>query len=90
MRVKATLLDEGDFHRGFSASDIKINDKPYVLGSGFVGVEMLDEDDPKYPGDILQYVKPAVGWAIYEEKSEAERTKTQVFLAADTSGKLFD
>lgn len=68
MRVDPHMMDEGDLHRGFTACDIVINGKPYVLGTGFVGVEISNEDDPKYPGDIVQYVKPAVGWVIYEEK----------------------
>ena len=53
MRVERHMMDEVDFHRGFTCSDITINDKPYMYGSGFVGVELLDEDDPKYPGDIV-------------------------------------
>lgn len=89
MTVHPHMMDEQDFHRGFTASPIKINDKEYFLGTGFCGVEFFNEDDPKYPGDILQYVKPAIGWAIYEEKDEKDRPIERVFLAADTSGKLF-
>lgn len=73
MKAQPHIMDEQDFHRGFTASNIKINDKPYFLSTGFVGVEMFNEDDPKYPGDIIQYVKPAQGWAIYEEKDEKDR-----------------
>jgi hypothetical protein len=49
--------------------------KKYVYGSGFVGVEMQEEADPRYVGDTMQYVKAAVGWAIYEEKPENEKPK---------------
>ena len=88
MRVSPHLMDEVDFHRGLTACDIVINDKSYILGTGFVGVEMTDEDDPKYPGDINQYVKPTVGWVIYEEK-EADSGFIHVPICATTSGKLF-
>ena len=89
MKYYPHMMDEHDFHRGYTATQTNINDKEYWFASGFVGVEFLEQPDPRYQGDTMQYVKPAVGWALYEEKPEDQRPKEQVFLAADTSGKLF-
>ena len=64
----AHMMDEDDFHRGISACIININKKDYTLASGFVGVEFINEViDPKYPDELAQSVKPAIGWVIYEE-----------------------
>jgi hypothetical protein len=55
-----------------------------------MGVEFENEVmDPKYPDEFLQYVKPAVGWVIYEEDPDKKDKVPLVFISADTSGSLF-
>jgi hypothetical protein len=50
---------------------MSVNDKEYTLVNGFVGVEFFNEVvDENYPDEFLQYVKPAVGWFLYEEDPE--------------------
>ena len=79
-------MEEQDFHRGITGSDCKVNDKNYSFASGFMGVEFLEQPDPRYEGDVMQYVKPAVGWALYEEKPDSAE---KVFNPADTTVKMF-
>ena len=67
-KVVPYMMDENDFYRGISASPLSINKKPYLYVSGFLGVEFETiVPDKKYPDEILQAVKPAVGWTVYEE-----------------------
>lgn len=84
------MMDEDDFYRGVTAQVLKINKKEYTLACGFVGVEFENEVmDPKYPEEFLQYVKPAVGWVIYEEDPDRKEKPPMVFISAETSGSLF-
>lgn len=83
------MLDEEEFYRGVSASTLTINKKQYLYVSGFLGVEFETVvPDPKYPDEVLQAVKPAVGWTVYEEDPSLAAEK-RVSLAADTGGALF-
>ena len=68
---------------------LKINKKAYTLASGFVGVEFKNEPDPRFEGDILQFVRPAVGWYIYEEDPTKKETSHNAFISAGTSGNIF-
>ena len=70
-------------------TNIQINKKMYSLTSGFMGVEFSNEPDPRYEGDTMQWVRPAVGWAIYEDDPTKSKEANQVFIAAETSGSLF-
>ena len=87
---KQFMMDEHDFFRGVTASEVQINKKPYTLAAGFMGVEFETHViDPKYPDELLQWVKPAKGWALYEEDPSREDTGPHVFLAAETAGPMF-
>lgn len=88
---KTFMMDEHDFYRGVTASQILINKKEYTLACGIMGVEFENEVmDPNYPDEFLQYVKPAVGWALYEEDPALkEKVGPNVFVAADTAGPMF-
>ena len=46
--VKTFQMDEGDFTRGIQTIPIVINKKEYTLASGFLGVEVHNEPDPRY------------------------------------------
>uniref|UniRef100_A0A7S3CP50 Uncharacterized protein n=1 Tax=Strombidium rassoulzadegani TaxID=1082188 RepID=A0A7S3CP50_9SPIT len=88
--VKKNMFDEGDFPRGLSSLPLKVNDSEFLLFSGFLGVEFHNEVvDPNYPEEPLQYVKPAVGWALYEEDASIKSNLPKVSIAADTAGALF-
>ena len=66
--VHTFMMDEDDFPQGHNVVPMVINKKPYSLVSGILGVEFRNEViDPKYPEDLWQFVKPAVGWALYQE-----------------------
>lgn len=55
-----------------------------------MGVEFHNEVmDPKYPNEFLQYVKPAVGWALYQDDPTLKTAHPQVFICANTTGALF-
>ena len=83
-------MDEGDFTRGIQTQILKINKKEYTLASGFVGVEFKNEPDPRFEGDVIQFVKPAVGWFLYEEDPEkAKQGLPSVFISSDTAGAIF-
>ena len=87
---KKSTLHENDFYRGITSSQITINKKEYTLASGILGCEFYNEViDPKYPDDFLQYVKPAVGWALYAEDPDKPKVPERVFIAADTAGDIF-
>lgn len=88
--VKTFQIDETDFTRGIQICPLTVNSKAYQLASGFVGVEFRNEDDPKYPGDTVQYVKPAIGWFLYQEDPTKKGQGKQVFIAADTAGAIFN
>mmetsp|Transcript_13943 Transcript_13943/g.21739 ORF Transcript_13943/g.21739 Transcript_13943/m.21739 type:complete len:220 (-) Transcript_13943:25-684(-) len=84
------MVDEDDFYRGVTATPLSINKKEFTLATGFIGVEFYNElMDPKYPDEFLQYVKPAVGWAVYEEDPSLKKEHPNVFIAADTAGEIF-
>lgn len=88
-KVIPNMMDENDFYRGISASTLSINKKPYLYVSGFLGVEFeTTVPDKKHPDEILQAVKPAIGWAVYEDDPSLKAEK-RVFLAADTAGPIF-
>lgn len=90
MNFKTFQIDDTDFTRGVQLNKISINDKELTLASGFVGVEIENEVmDPKYPDEFLQYVKPAVGWFLYQEDPTKKKDHPNVFLSAETSGSLF-
>lgn len=88
-KVMTFMMDEDEFYRGVSASPLTINKKEYLFVSGFLGCEFETIiPDPKYPDEVLQAVKPAVGWTVYEEDPTLKSEK-RVSLAAETSGSLF-
>lgn len=58
---------ENDFTRGIQLCPLQVNNKTYEIASGFVGVEFKCEPSQKYPGDVDQWVKPALGWFLYQE-----------------------
>jgi len=88
-KVVTHMMDEDEFYRGVSASTLAINKKEYAYVCGFLGVEFETVvPDANYPDEVLQAVKPAVGWTVYEEDASLKGT-SRVFLAAETSGSLF-
>jgi len=54
-----------------------------------MGVEFNNEPCPKYAGDVVQWVRPAVGWALYEDDPNKPAEMKNVFISAETSGSLF-
>ena len=84
------MMDDHDFTRGIQLNPIEICKKDYTLASGFVGVEILNEImDPNHPTEFLQYVRPAIGWFLYEEDLTKTDTMETCFISAETSGSLF-
>lgn len=86
---KTFQMDQDDFTRGIQMTKIQINKKEYSLASGFMGVEFNNEPCPKYAGDVVQWVRPAVGWALYEDDPNKPAEMKNVFISAETSGSLF-
>jgi hypothetical protein len=69
---------------------MKLNKKDYILMTGIMGVEIENEVmDVNVPDEFWQYVKPAIGWAIYENDPSIKKMKKQVFVAAETAGPMF-
>ena len=65
-KYRTFMMQENDFTSGKAVCPIKLNKKDYVLMTGILGVEVRNEVmDPKIPDEFWQYVKPAVGWALY-------------------------
>ena len=71
-------------------SNITICKKDYLLLSGLIGVEMETViPDPNHPDEILQSVRPGLGWFLYEEDPTKTDSAERTFIAAETSGSLF-
>ena len=88
-KVIPYMMDEDDFYRGVSATPLTINKKEYLYVSGFLGVEFeTTVPDKNYPDEILQSVRPAVGWTVYEDDPSL-KIKERVFLSADSAGPIF-
>ena len=84
------MMNDDDFCRGFQFSNITICKKEYLLLSGLIGVEFETEiPDKNHPDEIIQSVRPALGWFIYEEDPTKKNTADKTFIAAETSGSLF-
>ena len=84
------MMDEDEFGPGSNEVPIEINKKTYSLVSGILGVEFRHEViDPKYPDELWQFVKPAIGWALYQEDPTLKHKGPQVFVAAETAGPMF-
>jgi hypothetical protein len=84
------MLNDTDFSRGFQFSNIQICKKDYLLLSGLIGVQFETEvPDKNHPDEILQSVRPAVGWFLYEDDPTRKDTASRTFIAAETSGSLF-
>ena len=55
---------------------MKLNKKDYILMTGIMGVEIENElMDVNIPDEFWQYVKPAIGWAIYENDPSIKKMK---------------
>ena len=88
--VKTFMMDEDEFAPGENIVPIVINKKTYSLVSGILGVEFRNEViDPKFPDELWQFVKPAIGWAIYQEDPSLKHIGPSTFFAAETAGPMF-
>lgn len=84
------MMDEDDFPQGHNVVPIVINKKTYSLVSGILGVEFRNEViDPKFPDELWQFVKPAIGWVLYQADPSLKPKGPQVFVAAETAGPMF-
>ena len=89
-QYKTFMMDEDEFAPGENIVPIVINKKTYSLVSGILGVEFRHEViDPKFPDEFWQFVKPAIGWAIYQEDASLKHKGPSVFVAAETAGPMF-